>query len=121
MESYGAFLASPNDQFLGYISRDPYHRDSLANDSIFSGTYGSSWSSDSIFNSWGKYGSSTSKYSPFNAYASYPPEVVVQDKHGVLIVVAYLTVNPFYRGEYDVPNVDPDQLVRWLDTAKYSY
>ena len=87
---------SDHDVFLGKLNADCYDSESIWNEY---GTYGSKYSSKSI---WNEYGSEYSSYSPWNEYASTPPVVV--DSRGNFY--GYLTANEFISQRYSSRLVD---------------
>ncbi len=97
------------ETFLGRITKT-IGADSLANRY---GSYGSPYGTKSIFNAYGRFGSKYSNTSPFNPYATNPPMICYKDGNTVRIV-AYLTRNKFLVGEYTVPKINPDLLLKWL-------
>lgn len=80
-----ATLWSYNNQFLGIISSDSYHPESIANEH---GSYGNPYSPTSIFNNFGVYGSQWGIFSPYNSNALHPPAIIYQSQ-----IVAIVTVN----------------------------
>lgn len=67
------YLVSPDGQYLGTLSSNPYDPDSVSNPY---GRYGSPYSADSVNNPYGKYGSPYSNYSANNPYATEAPQIV---------------------------------------------
>ncbi len=65
-----------HDIYLGCLSCPKDHKDSVQNKN---GTYGSKYSSKSIFSKYGEYGKKYSKLSPCFKYATNPPIVADED------------------------------------------
>ena len=74
------------------------------------GSYGSEYSSTSIFNEYGTYGSPYNSLSAYNPYA-YTPPWIIYTGGGVPTAIAYLTKN-----SYLVNAIDPDLLKAYYDT-----
>lgn len=78
-----------NEIFLGCLNCDDYSSNSIWNDY---GKYGSNYSSISIWNDYGIYGDDYSIYSPWNEYASDPPIIIDGKGH----FYGYLTTNKYH-------------------------
>jgi hypothetical protein len=70
-------LIAEDDQYLGCVSCDEFHPDSIVNEF---GAYGSEFSPTSIWNELGVYGSSTGPYSACNEFTRTPPRM--EDENG---------------------------------------
>jgi hypothetical protein len=68
------YIVSPDGQYLGNLSTNPYDPNSVSNPY---GQYGSPYSPDSINNPYGQYGSPYSPNSVNNPYATQPPLIIV--------------------------------------------
>jgi hypothetical protein len=81
-------------KYLGTIE------DEYSSESIFNpyGRYGNEYSKDSIWNEYGSYGGASSINSPFNEYSTFPPAIVKNGK-----TIGHLTINKFVQGDVD-PN-----------------
>ncbi|HIK50020.1 MAG TPA: hypothetical protein IGS17_03705 [Oscillatoriales cyanobacterium M59_W2019_021] len=66
-------LVAQDGQYLGLLSRDRQHQDSICNPY---GDHGGEYNSNSIRNKLGSYGSDYGSNSPYNRYASSPPLIV---------------------------------------------
>jgi curved DNA-binding protein CbpA len=97
----GATLRAEDGTYLGLITADRSHPESIAN---AGGAHGSEESDASIRNPFGKYGSPYGAASPFNRYSRRPPVV---ERNGR--VLGYLTTNPFKQ-----PSFDPHDLLAAL-------
>lgn len=69
-------IAADDGTFLGTFENE-YSSNSIYNKY---GKHGSKYESDSIFNKYGEYGSDYSDYSPFNKYANHSPWLM--DRYG---------------------------------------
>ena len=92
---YGGIVLGNDGQYLGVINDNEFDQDSLANSF---GTYGSVYSSYSIWNQFGTYGSQFSSLSAYNSFTSTPPKVYVNG-----VFYAYLTTNTI-----KIPRLDPN-------------
>lgn len=99
----GAEIVASDGTFLGQISKNRFHPNSIANPY---GQFGSRYNSNSIFNRYGNYGSKYSQTSPFNRYAQAPPKITRAGK-----TIGYLTRNPHWK-----PQVDPGELLAWASS-----
>lgn len=77
-----------NSVYLGCLTCNQFHAESVCNSF---GTYGSSFSATSIWNSFGSYGSSFQTYSPWNSFSSYGPLIVGSNG----LYYGYFTTNAF--------------------------
>ncbi len=96
-----AQLWSLNANFLGLLSSDQYHCNSIINPK----TYGSSYCYSSIQNPGTPYGGTCGMYSPYNLTSSHPPVVVYQSR-----VVLVVTKNADFQTD-GLPIVDPDLML----------
>lgn len=80
--------------YLGCFSCNEYSSDSIWNEF---GKYGSEFSSDSIWNAFGSFGSEFSPYSPWNEFSSQSPVLV--DRSGNFY--GYFTCNRFRSNRVD--------------------
>lgn len=78
-----------HDVFLGCLNCGQYDSSSICNEY----GAGSAYSTDSIFNAYGKFGSRYSSDSPWNAYSTSNSVPVVVDRQGNFY--GYFTVNQF--------------------------
>lgn len=74
----GAYIVSPNGQYLGELNSNQYDPNSVSNPY---GRYGSRYSSDSINNPYGQYGSQYSNDSARNPYATNPPLIIRRNRY----------------------------------------
>ena len=95
--SFGGLVYADDGQFLGVINDNEIDPNSLANSF---GTYGSQFSTYSIWNEYSIYGSVLSSLSAYNSLASSPPRVYVNS-----VFYAYLTTNTV-----KIPRLDPDSV-----------
>ncbi len=72
------YLVSPDGQYLGELSANPYDPNSVANPY---GRYGSQFSPDSVNNPYGRYGSQFSNQSANNPYATNPPLIIRRNRY----------------------------------------
>lgn len=79
-----AFLYNPvTEQFLGIVSSDRYHKDSICNPY---GDYGSRYSDKSVLHPYGDYGNRYSDTSAYNLRASEPPIVYLANKQPIAVL-----------------------------------
>ena len=89
-----------NDVYLGCLTCDAFHPESVCNST---GTYGNRFSMTSIWNQFGEYGSPFQQYSPWNRFSSSGPAITGTDG----LFYGYFTVNPFRSGRTTIqPLVD---------------
>lgn len=88
-----SFLVASDGQFLGQLSSNPYLFEGVKNQY---GSFGSMYSSTSIFNKYGRYGSEYSQLSPFNQSTQHPPRIFLRGEF-----VGYLSVNQFVGNRLD--------------------
>ena len=90
-----AFLYNPvTQQFLGIVSSDRYHKDSICNPY---GDYGSRYSGTSVLYPYGDYGNRYSDTSAYNPRASEPPVLYLADNQPI----AVLSKNPGFKNRID--------------------
>jgi hypothetical protein len=77
-----------NSVYLGCLTCNQFHAESVCNSF---GTYGSAFSSSSIWNQFGTYGSSFQSYSPWNSFSSSGPLIVGSNG----LNYGYFTTNAF--------------------------
>jgi len=77
-----------NSVYLGCLTCNQFHAESVCNSF---GTYGSVFSSSSIWNQFGTYGSSFQSYSPWNSFSSSGPLIVGSNG----LYYGYFTTNAF--------------------------
>ena len=77
-----------NSVYLGCLTCNQFHAESVCNSF---GTYGSAFSSSSIWNQFGTYGSSFQSYSPWNSFSSSGPLIVGSNG----LYYGYFTTNAF--------------------------
>lgn len=80
------YLEAHNGEYLGRLTTNIYHADSIFNEF---GSYGSKYGFNSIWNDFSNYGGKYSQYSPFNDFTNTPPYIITSDG----IVVGRLTTN----------------------------
>lgn len=92
--SYPAYAGSPiyaaDGRYLGILSSNNFHPDSISNEF---GLYGSPLSVTSMFNKLSQYGGRFSLLSPFNQYSVNAPIVYLNAQP-----VAYISINEFIPG-----------------------
>lgn len=103
-ELFGYSNVPPGYVYLGTMSRDPSHINSLSNPQ---GPYGTA-SGVTIFNRLGSYGSSLSSWSPWDAAASVPPWISIKG-----VVRGYLSRNPA-----KTPRLDPDEMLKCIGRSR---
>jgi hypothetical protein len=100
-------LVGDDGEFLGEATSNTLATDGVCNE--FS-SYGSEFSSTSIYNPYGSYGSAYNSLGAYNEYTSTPP-FVYDECSGTII--AFVTVNEFLVTTTEL--VHPDLLCAWLD------
>ncbi len=97
----GCRIIAPDGVYLGLVSADTVHPESIIN---AWGQYGFEKSSSSIFNPTIPYGGASGVFSPFNDISPSPPSLFKDGKF-----VNYLSTNDNYR-----PRTPPDKLIEFL-------
>ena len=102
MALHESFLLSSDYNYIGRLSLNKFHPESVCNQY---GVYGSRYSSKSITNQYSMFGSPYSTLSPFNPYTLTPPYIVCRG-----VIVGRLSKNAFLNGYV----LDPDQIIDWM-------
>ena len=100
------YAQDSSQQYLGYITHDRYHSESIINEY---GSYGSSYGLTSIRNEFSSYGSDFGLFSAYNEFSINPP-IIYSWNGSYFEPEAYLTKNHFLAGT----TVDPDVLIQYL-------
>ena len=112
-----------HDVFLGCLNCSEYSTESIWNEY---GKYGNSYNLESIWNEYGKYGSEYSNLSPWNEYATKPPVIV--DAEGNFY--GYFTANEYKsnRADFDLAlvlykyyDLIRDNVSEWYEKIFESY